>query len=47
MLRYTRAMRDMLEKKRYRVSYSEYAGGHTFLNWRATLPDGLIALMSP
>ncbi|MFC4314728.1 alpha/beta hydrolase-fold protein [Steroidobacter flavus] len=45
MLRYSREMRDLLEKKRYRVSYSEYAGGHTFLNWRATLPDGLITLI--
>lgn len=45
MLRYTRALRDLLQEKRYDVSYGEYAGGHTFLNWRATLPDGLIALL--
>ncbi|WP_129780462.1 alpha/beta hydrolase-fold protein [Peristeroidobacter soli] len=47
MLRYSRALRDLLENKRYQVSYGEYPGGHTFLNWRATLPDGLIALMRP
>jgi len=37
-------MRDVLEAKGYSVVYSEFAGGHAYLNWRGSLADGLIVL---
>ena len=39
-----RRMRDVLEAKDYTIVYSEFAGGHEYLNWRGSLADGLIAL---
>lgn len=36
-----RHMRDVLLVKGYRVSYLEYAGGHTRESWRGSLADGL------
>jgi len=34
-------MRDMLASKAYVVRYSEYNGGHSFLNWSQGVADGL------
>jgi enterochelin esterase family protein len=39
-----RRMRDVLDAKGYSVVYSEFAGGHEYLNWRGSVADGLIAL---
>jgi enterochelin esterase-like enzyme len=39
-----RRLHDVLRKKGYTVSYSEYAGGHDYVCWRGTLSDGLLAL---
>jgi enterochelin esterase family protein len=45
MLTPNRTFRDILRARGYEVSYREFVGAHTYLNWRATFPDGLIALM--
>ncbi len=34
-----RAMRDVLERKGYRYTYSEYQEGHNWGNWRARIPS--------
>ncbi|HEX5704347.1 MAG TPA: alpha/beta hydrolase-fold protein [Pyrinomonadaceae bacterium] len=44
LLAQNRRLRDVLESKGYSFVYSEVAGGHEFLNWRASVSDGLIAL---
>ena len=45
MLTPNRTFRDILRAKGYEVSYREFVGAHTYLNWRATFPDGLISLV--
>ena len=45
MLTPNRTFRDLLRAKGYEVSYREFTGAHTYLNWRATFPDGLLALV--
>jgi enterochelin esterase family protein len=40
-----RHMRDVLREKGYPVGYSEYDGGHAFLNWSGGTANGLIFLM--
>lgn len=42
-----RLLRDTLRAQGYSVAYQEFTGGHDHLAWRATLPDGLIALFAP
>ena len=38
-------LRDALKAKGYRVTYDEFAGGHSDLNWRSGFSKGLIALV--
>lgn len=45
MLSSNRHFRDVLLAKGYPVMYQEFAGGHSDLNWRAGVADGLIALI--
>jgi enterochelin esterase family protein len=45
ILQANRTMRDVLLAKGYSVHYSEFCGGHQYINFRATLPEGLIALL--
>ena len=39
-----RQMRDTLAGHGYSVAYTEYQGGHDYVNWRRTFPEGLIAV---
>ncbi len=45
MLGTKRALRDILQIKRYEVDYREFNGGHSYVNWRGSLSDGLISLL--
>jgi enterochelin esterase-like enzyme len=45
LLRANRHLRNVLQAKGYWVHYAEYCGGHQYINWRGTLPDGLMALV--
>lgn len=40
-----RRMRDVLQSRGYDLGYSEYPGGHDWICWEQSLPDGLIALL--
>lgn len=40
-----RHFRDILQAKGYSVTYREFTGGHTYLNWRTTFPGALISLL--
>ncbi|MGC1186982.1 MAG: enterochelin esterase [Candidatus Acidiferrales bacterium] len=42
-----RRMRDVLQEKGYLAGYSEYDGGHAFLNWSGGMANGLLSLVSP
>ncbi len=45
MLASNRHMRDILETKGYELYYTEFNGGHTYLCWRGSLAQGLLALV--
>jgi enterochelin esterase-like enzyme len=45
LLTANRHLRDALRAKGYRVTYSEFAGGHSDLNWRSGFAKGLLALV--
>jgi enterochelin esterase-like enzyme len=40
----TRRLRDVLEAKGYRVTYSEFVGGHNEVCWRGSFADAIMAL---
>ena len=40
-----RQLRDILELKSYDVEHHEYNGGHSHVNWRQNLAEGLISLL--
>jgi len=40
----TRRLRDVLEAKGYRVTYSEFVGGHNEVCWRGSFADAIITL---
>ena len=42
-----RRMRDALTAKGYPIGYSEYDGGHSFLNWSGGMVNGLEYLIRP
>ncbi|MFL5617570.1 MAG: alpha/beta hydrolase [Gemmatimonadaceae bacterium] len=45
LLSSNRHLRDALREKGYRVTYDEFAGGHSDLNWRSGFAKGLLALV--
>jgi len=45
LLTSNRHLRDALRARKYRVTYDEFAGGHSDLNWRTGYAKGLLALV--
>lgn len=45
LLASNRHLRDVLRSKGYRLTYDEFAGGHSDLNWRSGLARGMLALV--
>jgi enterochelin esterase family protein len=45
MVSSNRHFRDVLRARGYRVTYHEYFGGHSDLNWRGSFADGILALI--
>jgi len=46
MLAANRHLRDVLKARGYDVSYHEFDGNHSYVCWRGTLADGLVALLA-
>jgi enterochelin esterase family protein len=44
LLASNRNLNTILQAKGYPVQYHEFSGGHSTVNWRGTLADGLIEL---
>jgi enterochelin esterase family protein len=44
LLSQARRLRDVLRAKGYRVTYSEFAGGHSEVCWRGSFANGLLSL---
>jgi enterochelin esterase-like enzyme len=40
-----RHLRTVLQAKGYDVRYREFNGGHSILNWRGSVADGIVALL--
>jgi len=40
-----RRMREVLQSKGYKVHYTEFSGGHDYINWQGTLANALKALL--
>ncbi|HKP15844.1 MAG TPA: alpha/beta hydrolase-fold protein [Gemmatimonadaceae bacterium] len=45
LLTSNRHLRDVLRAKGYRLTYDEFAGGHSDLNWRSGFARGMLALV--
>ncbi|GID28237.1 alpha/beta hydrolase [Paractinoplanes brasiliensis] len=43
-LEVVREMRDVLLSRHCRVTYTEYSGGHDYVNWRHNFPEALLAV---
>ena len=43
----SRHFRDIAIAKGYEIHYQEFAGGHSYINWRSSMADGLIYLSNP
>jgi enterochelin esterase-like enzyme len=46
MLTANRHLRDVLQAKGNEVHYVEHFSGHEHVSWRATIADGLIAMLN-
>jgi enterochelin esterase family protein len=44
MLGMNRELRSVLELKGYDLEYNEFKGGHSYLNWKQTLSNGIISI---
>jgi enterochelin esterase family protein len=44
MLGMNREFRSVLELKGYNLDYNEFKGGHSYLNWKQTLSNGIISI---
>jgi enterochelin esterase family protein len=38
-------MYEALRAKHYKVHYTEFSGGHDYINWQGMLAEGLMALL--
>ncbi len=45
LLAENRRLRDVLLAKGYEVMYSEFSGGHHYVNWRGSFADALMAIL--